>query len=232
MVSIDEIVSAVVGFVLGGLVMAVWTALGRWLREDRFWPLFRQISRDLAAGVSPERFLQQYAHLLKVLAAYLGKTTVRVGIAILPVVVSYALFAPIMSSRAMHSAERLEIYPPQGAVVTLGGRSLAFGTDGRAELRPGQLDAPATFVLGNCSIELPRLNGPIAVTNSPWKCLGLQLVGLKTHHQPDGPPLFILRPDLADNNPVYPYLSDVEFWFWAGLVCASLVVGLVLQVKR
>lgn len=227
-----EIVSASLGAVLGGVVVLLWNALGSRFGEDRFWPLFQQLARDLTAGAPPEKILRQYGELLKLLALYVGKMTCRVGIAILPVVLSFGLLAPVVSSRAMRSADRLEIYPPQSAVVALGDSSLVFGADGRAELPRAARDAPVSIATQEFAMELPRLNGAVAVTNSTWTCLGLQLLGLNAHHRPNGPSLLMLRPDLADNNPLYPYLSDVEFWFWTGLLGASLASGLVLQVLQ
>jgi hypothetical protein len=227
-----EIVSASIGAVLGGVVVLLWNALGSRFGEDRFWPLFQKLARDLAAGAPPKQILRQYGELLKLLAIHVGKTTCRVSIAIFPVVLSFSLFAPVASSRAMRSADHLEIYPPQSVVVTLGELSLVFGPDRRAELPRAERDAPVSIASQEFAIELPRLKGAVAVTNSTWTCLGLQLLGLNAHHRPNGPSLLMLRPHLADCNPLYPYLSDVEFWFWSGLLGASLASGLVLQVLQ
>ena len=230
--SMDELVSATVGLMLGGIVMLLWTALARWLGDERFWPLFREIASDLAAGASPEQFFRKYTQLLKLLASYVGKTTCRIGIAILPVVVAFGLLAPLVSRRAMEAAEYLTIHPPHSAVVKIGTGSFAVGRDGRIELPREERDQPVSLAGPDAAVRLPRLEGAIAIANSPWTCLGLQLLGLDTLYLADGPSLLILRPYMGDDNPLYPYLSDLEFWFWSGLVAGSLAGGFVVPTLR
>jgi hypothetical protein len=88
---------------------------------------------------------------------------------------------------------------------------------------PLQITTPAFEVV------VPQWTAPVAVSNSPWRCLGLTLLGMDARQVAAGPPLLIVRPSLGDANPLSPYLSDVELSFWAGLLSASLIAGLALR---
>lgn len=254
-----EIVSASIGAVLGGIVLLLWNALGSRFGEDRFWPAYRQLARDLAAGAPPETILRQYGELLKLLALYVGKMTCRVCIAILPVVVCCTVLGPLVFRMELRSAQGVSVYPVQTVDITLADRSLIFQSAGESSADPPQ-SVPVTvgtlilafkvdglaslmdeveqgaqlkIVTPASEVVVPAWTAPVAVSNSLWTCLGLQLLGLEAHRTPDGPPLLIVRPDgPGGGSPLYPYLSDIELAFWAGLVGSSLLAVVVRKAIR
>ena len=232
-----ELISALIGGGLGVVVVALWQATEARLGGGDFWSAYRRIAGNLLTGAEQEQFLQQYAELMRRLGGYLAKTACRVAIAIAPVIVCLALLGPLAARRAARTADRLEVYPPQAVQLQVAHASYSTGPEGTVELpggvfRTGNSSAPLRLTTNDRAVEAPDFQGAIAFCESEWRGLGLQLIGLEVHHAPQGPRLLIVRATDGERNFCWPFLSDVEFSFWAGMLVTSLAAAVVGKARR
>lgn len=227
-----EFVSASVGILVGGVVVWLWRWTGTWVGDAEFWPAFRKLANGLLAGEDQDDFFRNYAKLIRLLGGYLWQTSLRVGVVIVPVMLCLALLAPLAARYAASHANWLELYPPREVEMGVAAGSLSFGADGKAPLVAGVLGGPVRLATTTGLLELPVFEGSFAVCNSAWSCLGLQLAGLNAQLIPQGPDLLILRSTNGDGNILWPFLSDVEFAFWTGMLLSSTAIGCFWTVTR
>jgi hypothetical protein len=212
---------------MAGLVAcALWNRLGSRWGDAGFWPGLRRIAVRMATGEAQQDFLHEYVQLLKLLALYLGRMGVRVSLTVLPVAMTVMLVGPVGLKRELDQADRLRVTPPRSLDVEIAGSLFQFDETGTCHvagpLPRGPLELPGT------STTQPALefNGAVALTQAPVAALGLSLVGLRTECRTDGPSLLILRASNEQTNPFWPYLGNLEFAFWSGLLGASVLAGL------
>lgn len=216
------------GIVLGGIVTIVWSVLGRWFADNSFWRSTREVA-DKLMSAPPEEFFRHYGLLVQSLAVYLFKTGCRVTISILPVMIVMCLFWPMMATQQLNLATHLEVYPPQDLVVRVSDQTVASRPNGSCDIPVQSASQAAEISASDWSFSVSSLAYPVALSNSQVTRVALLLCGFKVHGSEHFPPLLIMRPSAGDANPLWPYLSDLEFSFWLAMFGASLVVGAVMK---
>jgi Sulfotransferase family len=224
-----QTLSVSLGIILGAAVILYWHALGRRLADTTFWPAFHQLSRRISGGQLPDDFFAAYARLLRLLAVYLARTGCRVAITILPVVLVVVALGPVANHYAAEQADRLCVYPVQPMTIDIGGQSVRFDGTGTS-FQPGGVPTGPTSLVTE-PVPLVDFDGMLAVSSSPWTTLGLQLLGLPAQTVDRGPSLLILRASNGTTNPLWPYLGNLEFWFWSSMIGSSLLAGGLISIR-
>src|SRR5258708_5907665 len=85
------------GLVLGVGAALIWRAVSTRVRPVDFWQSVASLARALVAGGDDREFLRRYCQVLILLAHYLGRQTLIVGLSFLPVTLYLMLVAPRLS---------------------------------------------------------------------------------------------------------------------------------------
>ena len=191
-------------FVPKGTSREHWGAVGRnvhgllYGEEDRFWHYYWGIVRD-----SGKYVIRQLAGL---------------ALALAPLVVALVLFAPGLLAQWDRNAE-YAVFPPDAAFV-----SRVASADELGESTPMTLELST----GNTVPLSSNPGGQVLCQPGRLACLVLQGFGftaIEVDPEVSGTTtLIIARTDHNDWNPLWPYLSDPEFLFFASLVVASIVL--------
>jgi hypothetical protein len=224
--------SLCLGVAFGVVAVTIWHALGRWLGDDDFWPSLARIARGMVAGDSQQNFFAEYAQLLRLLGRYLVRTGCRVGLTVLPVLLAVLLLGPSAARYEARQSHRLYAYPRQELTLDVGGEVVAFDANGASSTQREIPFGPTRLVTASSSIPLADFHGTLAICHRPATCLGLKLLGLDARMVDEGPPLLIVRPGGTRGNLLWPYLGNLEFAFWTGLCCASLVAGFLMKARQ
>ena len=219
-----------VGILLGVTFALIWHFAAKWLGKDEFWQTFARTAQQLISGEDDENFFRHYFLLVRAMVSYVGKMLLAITLASLPVAITVSLLAPIADSHLAASARFLEIHSTDAASIEVAGReyrprdqriSLDFELDQRAEL----------LALGRRTA-VESLSTKHAVCSSRWqqmllKTLGFRVVALQSPASTGG--LVIVRPSRGDDNPLWPYLDDLEFLTLAVISGASIVSMFILK---
>jgi hypothetical protein len=224
-------IATAVGAALGAGVASISRVVSRRFGGGEFWVALPELARDLVSQSDSDLFLRNYGRLLRLLAAYLFRNALQLGAAFAPVIATVVLLGPSVMELYNRGATELAVHPAQnlrieadGAVYTTNSLGSAivpapdFAGSGVAAGRDGQ------FEVAN-----PRRNSAWCTTE--WGRLGMALLGFDTFPATDATGSLVLRPRRGDTNPLWPYLNDLEFFFYLAMTVASGLTALILKSR-
>src|SRR5579859_5587617 len=86
--------AAAIGVFLGLGSALLWRSVSSRVGRVEFWSSAVQLSRSLIAGENDREFLRQYVRLLHLLARYLGRQALVLGVSFLPVTLFLTTLGP------------------------------------------------------------------------------------------------------------------------------------------
>jgi hypothetical protein len=231
-----EFGSGVAGAAAGFL--AVWLSMvsTRRLGDDGFWRRLASFARAVLAADGHVSLLAAYVQLWRSLMVFLAKKLVIAMVGLSPVVLTFACLAPLARARWDAQATHIEVAPPQQLCVERAGHVQRLDERHFKILREPALDGPAIIVTSRGRLRCATLLRKQAYTPHWYErwllgSLGFEILEPDPTFQPDMSTL-IARPSRGDRNPLWPYLSDWEFAYFAA-VCLAFGIGvLVPQCKQ
>jgi hypothetical protein len=222
--------TVVVGVLLGVAFALIWHFAAKWLGKDEFWQTFARTAQQLISGEDDENFFRHYFLLIGAMLSYVGKLLIAVTLASLPVAITLSLLAPVADSHLATSAQFLEIHSAAAASIQVAGREY-YPSDHRITL-DFELDQRAELLAAGRRTVVESLLAKHAFCSSRWRQMALRTLGFRVAELK--PPaaigeLVIVRPSHGDDNPLWPYLADLEFLMLAVISGASIVSMLMLK---
>lgn len=222
-----KLLTIILGLVLGGTATALWSYLAKWFADNAFWSSCQETVKNLIEDPGGDDFLKHYVQLLRALGVYLGKTTCRVGITVLPILVALHFFSPIISKHQAQQATSLIVYPQQD--INLSDPTATLVATGSEHASPRADHAAQVTVSTPTWTTEFGYEDAIVATNSNLTAVLYQLCGFRVTHHVDAPKLLLIRPRAQDINPLWPFLNDFEFVFWTSMVLASAAMGMLIH---
>ena len=91
-----NLIAAAEGIVLGVVTAAIWRSASARAPRVEFWESVADLARSIAGGGDEHEFLRQYGRVLKLLARYLGRQALILGVSFLPVTLFVMLLVPYL----------------------------------------------------------------------------------------------------------------------------------------
>ena len=221
----------VVGATLGIIVSLISRMVSRWIGNGDFWTSLLKLARAVTTASDGNAFLRVYGSLLKLLGSYLLRNAVQLAASLTPVVATVALLDPLVAASYNRSAVALAIHPRRQLTVEAGQARFESSEDG-AVIRPmPQVDGAGKASAGGKEFQFASLRRNNSWCATEWGRLGTSLLGFDAHDSFGDAGFLILRPFCNDSNPLWPYLNDLEFLFYAALAITSIGTALFLQSR-
>lgn len=213
----------IVGFVSGGLFYRLWRGLLPRSRSRAFWRTLPDSARGMLTSDEPSDLLRHYRTLIVATARYAARNTLAVLVGMTPIAVIFLLLDALALSS--HMAESIEIYPAAAMAQAAGGVSDWYRDDERLLIDRDKLgDAPVQ--LAGQRLDREALAEKQAFCDTTVSCLLFDMLLFETHridpqigHWMGGS--VIVRPVLLDRNLFWPYLSDLDVWFFTAVMSGS-----------
>src|SRR5262245_36564104 len=91
-----NLIAATEGIILGAVTVVIWQSASARLRKVEFWGSVTDLARFVVGGGDEREFIRQYARVLKLLARYLGRQGLILGVSFLPVTLFVILLVPYL----------------------------------------------------------------------------------------------------------------------------------------
>ena len=213
----------IMGFIGGGLFYCLWRGLLPRSRSRAFWRTLPDSVRGMLTSDEPSDLLRHYRTLIVATARYAARNTLAVLVGIAPIAVIFLLLDALALSSRM--AESVEVYPATAMAQAAGGVSDWHMHDERLLIDRDQLgDAP--MQLAGQRLDREALAKKQAFCDTTVSCLLFDMLLFETHridprtgHRMGGS--VIVRPVLLDRNLFWPYLNDLDFWFFIAVMSGS-----------
>ncbi len=212
----------VLGAILGSAFIMVWRRClpKPWAR--RFWASFAATTRALMTVDEVGSFARLYGRLGVSVAGYVGRNTAGLLLGGLPTVLVVVLAFPVILEAWGRRAPDL-VAVPALAELTLPDAPVEEG-------RP--VGGPAILQAGEHRLVIDTPDAPNAVCwNDGW-CLVFDLLAFQVQRLGDAalPDIgyIAVRPSHGDGNPLWPFLSDLEFAFWLAFLAGTTGTFLLL----
>lgn len=221
-----------VGLLLGGVVGVVWAGIVTRESNRRFFDLTLSILRTLLIDEDAP-FLSHYGKLIVNVLRYLGRQMLALLAVLLPLTVVFLYGAPAFHEARNASADFLFIHPA-AAASHVEQEPLPSPKLGLIPISSLPDKRSITLRLSGQTLVLTGQRRNHAVTRS-GALSGLLLSSLgfevtETSFFPH-PTMILIRPTNGDINPLWPYVSDPEFWFYLAMLLGS-VFGVIWSRRR
>ena len=224
------IASIVMALLLGAGFILIWRRILTPEASALFWRSFMETSWTLLRSEELSELARLYKHMIALVARYLGKNLLGLALGLLPMALVLLLLAPTALLMWNAEAEYIEIYPPQAASLSIsGGNSARTEEAGRVfhSFEPG---ATAILRTPSSRIDLADLSAAHGICWTVVYCAIFRTLDFEvtavTGDPGDGSDYVVVRPSHRDRNFLWPFLSDLEFTFFAAFVLANLITYL------
>ena len=233
---VRQLVIIGVGLILGWLLPIIWERVSPTQSARQFWRSLYQLTRNLVADLDSDDFIGNYGQLLKLSGAYAGRNLLALSLAIIPVLAFWVLvFTHGTSWLQEDSARYLEINPYQNAVLVVDGKPFHFSQDSHQIPFVFSADSAGSLEIQADVFELDNLTRNHAFCRSSLQCLLFLSLNFEvTALDPEkigGYSYIVVRPSRGDDNYLWPFLSDEEFYFLIALTLAS-VAGFIRRSSK
>jgi hypothetical protein len=223
-----NLIAVAEGIVLGALTAVIWRNASSRVRKVEFWESVIDLARSLFDGGDEREFIQHYGRVLTLLARYLGRQALILGMSFLPVTVFVTLLAPHLHEIGLPTASDREFSKLQGDG---GGEALASTGDSEGHKSAAAPAAPQA--LAPAGGEIPV--GPLVRDNGDFESAqqtpDLAVTGFAQVHTARRQTAETLSAENTTEFWSWLVLSDWEISFYAALSAAS-AVGLLVLSRR
>jgi hypothetical protein len=175
----------------------------------------------------PSEIFRYYRSLILTTFRFAGRNILAVMVGITPVAALFSLlYALDPSSRA---ATRVSIYPAT-AITQPDGRMNNWHIDDASILIDLGKLRDSHVQIADRALDRDALTTKSAFCESSVSCLLFEMLLFETHSidlpsgmHVDGP--VVVRPVLLNSNPFWPYLNDLDFWFFITAMLGSITVA-------
>ncbi len=222
-----HIISAGLALLLGTSFILIWRRVLAAEAAAAFWRSLMETSLRLLRSEELSELMALYKHMIALVARYLGKNLLGLALGLLPVALVLLLLAPTALSMWNAEAEYIEIYPAQAASLSISGEAFARTEEAGRVFHSFEPGATAILRTPSSSIELADLSAAHGICWTVVYCaifrsLDFEVTAL-TGDPGDGSAYVVVRPSHRDRNFLWPFLSDLEFTFFAAFVLANLI---------
>lgn len=225
-------VGVLLGLVAGYLFYRLWRVIvpRSWSRS--FWRSVAGEINGMLTCEDPSDMLKHYKAFLVSIAGYIARSSMGLVLALIPVASVYVGLSFLDPSG--REAKYLEVYP----AIHLGGSGAAnyFSrtVDGRLLIQRTDI-GDAGIRIADKRLDQNMLAKKQAFCPSIVSCALYDLMWFQTHiveleNSPGGS--VIVRPVLLDSNPFWPYLNDLDFWFFLAVMAGSTAAVLIGKSKN
>jgi hypothetical protein len=211
------------GFVGGWLSYRLWRRLLPPSHSQEFWQSLPDSVRGMLTSDEPSDLFRHYRTLVVATIRYIGRSTIAAAAGIVPMAVLFLLLTALDESGSV--ATDVEVHP-----ATLVNPLARLGGDWRMEHGRLLIDCrkPTTssVELAGQTLDCKALESKQVFCATTLSCLLFDMMLFETHRierqtaNPIGGPV-IVRPVLLDGNPLWPYLNDLDFWFFIAAILGS-----------
>jgi hypothetical protein len=213
----------IMGFVGGWLFYLLWRGLLPRSRSREFWRSLPDSVHGMLTSDEPSDLFRHYRTLVVAAARYAGRNTLAVLVGTMPIAVIFLLLNTLdLSSRV---ATSVEVYPATAIVRPAGLMSDWRMDDERLLIDLGK-SGDLSVQLAGQTLDRESLAKKQAFCETTISCLLFDMMLFETHSidpqaesQRDGS--VVVRPVLLDSNPFWPYLNDLDFWFFIAVMSGS-----------
>ena len=205
----------VLGTLLGAVFIVIWRRClpKAWARL--FWSSFAQTARALMTVDDGRTFARLYGRLGVSVIKYVGRNTGGLALGVLPTALVVVLAFPVALENWGHRAPGI-VAVPSTADVSLPGTP----HDGLSPIA-----GPAILEAGGHRVTIANPAAPNAMCWSDGWCLVFELLAFQVQRLDAAAPpdarYIAVRPDHGDGNPLWPFLSDLEFAFWLAFLAGT-----------
>jgi len=210
------------GLIGGWLFYRLWRRIvpSSWSRV--FWRTLAINAHRMLTCDEPSEMFVHYRALLTATAAYTGRSILGLLLATAPIVIIFPLLAAYDPSGQI--AESAEVHPAT-VIGDLSRLSPPWRIDDeRLFVDRNQLGESRVQLAGK-SLDSGMLAEKRAFCRTTVSCLLFEMMLFETHLiSPEEEKIsnsVIVRPALLESNPFWPYLNDLEFWFFIAIMLGS-----------
>src|SRR5689334_18860194 len=103
-----NLIAVAEGVALGILTAVIWRTESSRVKKVEFWESVADLARLILGGEDEREFIRHYGRVLKLLARYLGRQALILGLSFLPVTVFVTLLAPQLHEIGLSTASDRE----------------------------------------------------------------------------------------------------------------------------
>jgi hypothetical protein len=211
------------GLVGGWLFYHLWRSLLPRSRSQEFWRSLPDSVRGMLTSAEPSDLFRHYRTLIVATARYAGRNTLAMLVGIAPIAAIFLLLDALHLSR--HVATSVEVYPAT-AIARPAALVSNWGIDDKRLLIDRDKLDDASVQLAGQTLDREALIKKQAFCETTVSCLLFDMMLFETHSmnpqaesQMSGS--VVVRPMLLDSNPFWPYLNDLDFWFFIAVMSGS-----------
>jgi hypothetical protein len=224
--------AAVCGLLGGYSFYRLWRRAMPRSRSRDFWCSMQRDVVRLLTCKEPSDIWVHYRSLLTAMASYISRATLGLFLGLVPMAALYLLLAANDPSARL--TQQVEAYP--ASVVRDPALDAARWTlsDGRVVIDRDEFVRSGSQILGQPVDDTTRLRKIAFCRSAPSRLL-FELMLFETHplYPEDAPTSsIIVRPRFLDSNPFWPYLNDLDFWFFVAAIIGSTVAAVVAPKRR
>lgn len=224
----------ILGFAAGWLFYRLW----RWLlprsQSHDFWRTLPASARAMLNSDEPSEIFRHYRTLITAIARFVVRNTLSLIVGIAPVAAIFLLLYALDPSGRV--ATSIEIHPAaaisaQPALLKIGHTIEENLLIDREKLNGG------TINLAGLPLDAKTLGKKQAFCESTVSCLLFDMMMFATHRIRSPAKIkstgsVVVRPLHLSNNPFWPYLNDLDFWFFIAVMAGSAVAAWKRRPRR
>jgi hypothetical protein len=220
------IFTCLAGIVLGCAFVGVWK---RCLSSDQALTLVREFTVSLRHSIKhedPAVSFQHYAVAVKALLKFISRSVLGLIGGFIPIVLFFYFIFPMFFSSSNSESEFIDIFPATARVLIDGAPATTTPKDGRLTV---PRETKLSLLLAENSVR--GINVDLSIHSqvfcgSPVVCALFQMSGLvvnATQKENNSANVYVIfRAKNWDQNPLWPFLNDLELLFFISIFFGNL----------
>lgn len=213
---------AVISGLFGGYwFYRLWRRVAPHSRARLFWQKLPNDVRTMLTCENPSDMVKHYKALLSSIFAYAGRSTLALALGLTPMAALF--FAVAAWDPSGRLAKEAVAHPAKVVGDLTETRSPWRLSRDRLLVDRESVGESGVHILGE-SLDSTMLARKHAFCRSSLNCLLFEMMLFETHRfaaERDVGHAVVIRPVLLDSNPFWPYLNDLDFWFFIAAMAGS-----------
>ncbi|MGH8249923.1 MAG: hypothetical protein ACREVI_04375 [Steroidobacteraceae bacterium] len=211
------------GAAVGWLFQRIWRRILPRPLSRAFWQGLPVNLRGMMKSAEPDDMLRHYQALLRATAGFAGRNLLGISLGIAPIAILLLAYDGL--NLPGRFATQVEAYPAS-TISRMAMPSGEWRVDGQRLLVDRRSLSDVPLRVAGHALDRSALAGKQAFCETTLSCLSYDILLFETHRIDSVPDRarsgsIVMRPRLLDRNSLWPYLDDVEFWFFIAVMAGS-----------
>jgi len=225
-----NLIAAAEGIVLGAVTAAIWRSASARAPRVEFWGAVADLAWSIAGGGDEHDFFRQYGRVLKLLARYLGRQALILGLSILPVTLFVMLLVPYLHATDVSTTSERDRSSVQGSGDE-GDEALAGAGDDEGQSRLHSCGESGNLGPAGGEVAAGSLSRDSEHLESPQPGTALALTSFAEVHTVHRQTAETFATESNDQLWSWLKLSEWEISFYVALSVAS-AAGMFIRARR